>query len=53
MCPEVELMQKITNAHKQKSLRGFQTVLEENKQLIEQDVFLESHIQDLYENLLQ
>jgi hypothetical protein len=53
MCPEIELMQKITNAHKQKSLRGFQSVLEENKAMIELDHIIHSHIQNLYENLLQ
>lgn len=46
-------MKKITNAHKQKSLRGFQTVLSENKELIEHDEIIHSHVKDLYENLLQ
>lgn len=46
-------MQKITNAHRQKSLRGFQTVLVENKEIIEKDEIIHSHVQNLYENLLQ
>lgn len=48
-----ELMRKMAKAHRDKSLREFQVILEENKALIEKDPVVFSHVQDLYENLLQ
>ena len=50
---DTELMRKMAAAHSQKSLRDFQKVLEENKELVEKDPIIDSHIKNLYENLLQ
>jgi len=49
--PEVELMKKIADAHKEKSLLEFQKVLNENNEGIEKDKILSGHINNLYENL--
>lgn len=50
---DTELMRKMARAHNDKSLREFQIILEENKELIEKDEIIYSHVQNLYENLLQ
>ena len=50
---DTELMRKMAAAHSHSSLRDFQTVLRENEELIKKDEIIYSHIQNLYENLLQ
>lgn len=50
---EVEFLKSVANAHKKKNLVDFKRILEANKNVIDGDPIVESHIQDLYENLLE
>lgn len=47
---EVTLMKKIADAHKQKSLKEFTKVLQENDAEIKRDKTITAHVQNLYEN---
>ena len=51
--PELEFLKQVASAHKKKNLVEFQKIIETNQKLIEKDEIVQSHVQDLYENLLE
>lgn len=50
---DIQLIRKMANANRSKSLKDFQDILQDNKEHIARDAIIESHIQNLYDNLLQ
>lgn len=51
--PELEFLKQVASAHKKKNLVEFQKIIDTNQGLIEKDYIVHSHVQDLYENLLE
>lgn len=50
---EIQLIREMAGANEKKSLKDFQRILETNEELVKRDPIIESHIKNLYENLLQ
>lgn len=50
---DIKLITSMAEANDKKSLKDFQRILEENEALVKKDPIIESHINNLYENLLQ
>lgn len=51
--PELDFLKLVATAHKKKNLVEFQRVIETHQEVINQDDIVQSHVQDLYENLLE
>lgn len=51
--PELEFLKQVANANKKKNLVEFQRIIENNQDLISKDDIIQSHVKDLYENLLE
>lgn len=51
--PEVNFLKQVATAHKKKNLVDFQAVIAANEAVVKADPIVESHVQDLYENLLE
>lgn len=51
--PELEFLKQVASANKKKNLVEFQKIIDNNQSVISQDDIIQSHVKDLYENLLE
>ena len=51
--PELEFLKLVAGANKKRNLVDFQKIIESNQDVVNADQIVQSHVQDLYENLLE